>query len=329
VQNLKRDIRIFGHGHIRFEHGARPSVIRFVEIDLRPPQELSKYPLHWHHAGDGVRGTIVEGVVVENSTNRAFVTHGSNGITIKDSIAKNIVGEAFWWDLTTREQRQAGLHPNASNDIVWEHDLADGIHDTPLENNVRLAAFTLGDGNGNVLVDSVARNVDSAKGKDCAGFHWPEGIGSRWAFRNNASIDSACHGIFVWQNSKGPHIIDGYRARGSRRSDVRHGAYRNGYVYRNIDVDRFVVLATGTRVEGGRIGTVVFQEHRLDGEIVFDGTRIGAVVIDNAIKGSNGGRHLPGRYVFTGTGLTFADIAVRSALPGTTVTIDGETRTYG
>ena len=66
TQNLERDIEITGDGHIRFEHGSGKSTIRFVEIDLRPPQEVGKYPLHWHHVGNGSRGTLVEGVVIKN-----------------------------------------------------------------------------------------------------------------------------------------------------------------------------------------------------------------------------------------------------------------------
>ena len=52
TQNLERDIEITGDGHIRFEDGSGKSTIRFVEIDLRPPQEVGKYPLHWHHVGN-------------------------------------------------------------------------------------------------------------------------------------------------------------------------------------------------------------------------------------------------------------------------------------
>lgn len=44
-------------------------------------------------------GTIVEGVVVINGTNPAFLPHGSSGITLKDMIAKNITGDAYWWNL--------------------------------------------------------------------------------------------------------------------------------------------------------------------------------------------------------------------------------------
>jgi hypothetical protein len=121
VQNLERDIEIFGSGDIMFMAGSLPSTIRFVEIDLQPKRELGHYPLHWHLVGDGSRGTLVEGVVVKNSTNRAYVPHGSHGITFRDTIAKNIAGQAYWWDHSKTDP----IHH--SNDILYDRALADWV----------------------------------------------------------------------------------------------------------------------------------------------------------------------------------------------------------
>ena len=49
VQNLVRDINVFGWGDIRFEAGSLPSTIRFVNVNLQPLSTLGHYPLHWHH----------------------------------------------------------------------------------------------------------------------------------------------------------------------------------------------------------------------------------------------------------------------------------------
>jgi len=332
TQNLDRDILIHGEGDIMFMPGSKPGVIRFIEIDLQPKQELAHYPLHWHHAGDSPRGTLIEGVVIKNSTNRAFVTHGSNGITIRDSIATNTIGEAFWWDLTTREERQAGRHPSASSDIVWDHNLADGVFDTPLKNNVRLAAFTMGDGRNNVLRNSVARNVQSNRNKDCAGFTWPEGIGSVWVFENNAAIGGNCNGIFVWQNSSGDHVISNFRAVGVGKAGIRHGAYGNNYRYIDVDVDSVVLLAgekdsIGPRFVGGRIGDVTFLEHRLSGVVRFENVEVDSVRINNDRLGCD--RFVGGDYTLIGTGLSFADVDGTNACPGTVMNLDGESRDFG
>jgi hypothetical protein len=318
TQNLERDIEITGEGHIRFEKGSGVSTIRYVEIDLQPPVELAKYPLHWHHAGEGSRGTVVEGVVVKNSTNRAFVPHASHGITFRDTIAKNIDGDAYWWD-----PPPDGDESNNSNDITYDHALADGVTPSAISSTHRLSAFRLGSGSGNTVIDSVAMNV--VGGKDSSGFQWPEhAAGPRaWRFENNAAHHNSANGIFVWQNRKFIHIIDGYRGYANGNSDIDHGAYKNIYDYRNVTVDHVEIHALGWSVTGGTIGTVETSEHRLDGSpVTFSGVAVGRLIVDNA-----GG--FPGHYVFTSTELSFNDVTVNSAVPGTQVTINGETRTFG
>jgi hypothetical protein len=322
TQNLERDIEITGHGHIRFEAGSGVSTIRYVEIDLQPPVELAKYPLHWHHAGDGSRGTVVEGVVVRNSTNRAFVPHASHGITFRDTIAKNIDGDAYWWDPPS----PGGNESNNSNDITYDRALADGVTPSAISSTHRVSAFRLGSGSGNTVIDSVAMNV--VGGKDAAGFQWPEKVaGPRsWRFENNTAHHNSGNGIFVWQNSSIDHLIDGYRGYANGNSDIDHGAYKNIYAYRDVTVDHIEVHALGWSVIGGAIGTVETRQHILDGSpVTFTGVAVGKLIIDN---GPNGG-DVPGHYVFTNTGLSFNDVTVKSAVPGTQVTINGETRPFG
>jgi hypothetical protein len=322
TQNLERDIEITGHGHIRFEAGSGVSTIRYVEIDLQPPVELAKYPLHWHHAGDGSRGTVVEGVVVRNSTNRAFVPHASHGITFRDTIAMNIDGDAYWWDPPS----PGGNESNNSNDITYDRALADGVTPSAISSTHRVSAFRLGSGSGNTVIDSVAMNV--VGGKDAAGFQWPEKVaGPRsWRFENNTAHHNSGNGIFVWQNSSIDHLIDGYRGYANGNSDIDHGAYKNIYAYRDVTVDHIEVHALGWSVIGGAIGTVETRQHILDGSpVTFTGVAVGKLIIDN---GPNGG-DVPGHYVFTNTGLSFNDVTVKSAVPGTQVTINGETRPFG
>jgi hypothetical protein len=317
-QNLERDIEITGEGHIRFEGGSGVSTIRYVEIDLQPPVELAKYPLHWHHAGDGSRGTVVEGVVVKNSTNRAFVPHASHGITFRDTIAKDIDGDAYWWD-----PPQDGDESNNSNDITYDHALADGVTPSAISSTHRVSAFRLGSGSGNTVIDSVAMNV--VGGKDSSGFQWPEhAAGPRaWRFENNVAHHNSANGIFVWQNRKFIHIIDGYRGYANGNSDIDHGAYKNIYDYRNVTVDHVEIHALGWSVTGGTIGTIETRKHILDGSpVTFSGVAVGKLIVDN----EDG---FPGHYIFTNTGLTFNNVTVKSAVPGTQVTINGETRTFG
>jgi SAM-dependent methyltransferase len=96
VLNLTRNVRIHGSGdggadpasngraHI-WIGSDQPQIIRFAELRHLGPRRhagdhtegvLGRYPLHFHMMGDGSRGSIVEGVVVADSGNRAFVPHG-------------------------------------------------------------------------------------------------------------------------------------------------------------------------------------------------------------------------------------------------------------
>ncbi|MCH8062421.1 MAG: hypothetical protein IH861_07955, partial [Chloroflexi bacterium] len=282
------------------------------------------FPLHWHLNGDSTRGTIVEGVVVINGANHAFWPHGSHGITFKDTIAKNISGDAYGWDGPGDNETcsfQKYCTRDNSNDITYDHALAYNVDNGNGSRGFRLTGFLLGAGTGNVIRNSVATNVSPGHIKDCSGFHWPEGAngnkgGNVWKFINNrSSSSSGCHGIFVWQNDGNPHVIDGFTGGG-----IDHGAYGNRYVYKNIDVPYFEVHAVGVRITSGKIDTVFTRSVRSDSvpTAVFENVSINRFVIQN------GNRELPGHYVPNNTGLGCEDIEYENVATGTTVIIDGE-----
>jgi hypothetical protein len=309
TQNLHRDIEIKGSGSIKFLHGSERSVIRYVEIDLRPDREVGHYPLHWHHVGNGSRGTLVEGVVVKNSTNHAFVPHASHGITFRDTIARNIEREAYWWD------------PGAeSNNIVYDHALADGVHfpkgvDDSLYH--RIGAFFLGQGTANVVRDSVAKNTNA--GGECSGFHWPELDHGVWGFFDNSAYEPTCFGIFTWQNDSLPHVINGFTS----NSGVSHGAYVNDYRYNDLDVSAVELHALGRSkniiFDGGDLGHVRTMRHALEGlPVIFRNVHIDSFTVDN-------GAGEPGTYLFENTNLSCGAIQYQSVASGTVVKVNGST----
>ncbi|MEE8375213.1 MAG: hypothetical protein V3S26_02705, partial [Acidimicrobiia bacterium] len=253
-------------------------------------------------------------VVVQNSANHAFVPHGSHGITFRDTIAKNTASEPYWWN---PPPFQSGDHSDATNDVLYDHALADGVTNAPGDNRgFRLSAFQLGEGEGNAVINSVARNVTPSNPTNCSGFHWPEAQGATWEFSNNASYGSACNGIFVWQNNQLDHIIDGFRGDG-----IEHGAYKNRYDYRNVDVDFVTVHAVGWTITGGSLGDVLIRRQSLTGDPVrFTNVTIDSFTVDNA---ENGGS-TPATFILTNTNLACADVVYRSIVPGTTVTINGK-----
>ena len=321
--NLNRDIEFRNMRRIMFHAGAGPSVLKYFTVrDSGTASVLGDYPLHWHLNGNSTRTTIVEGVVVINGKNHAYVPHGSNGITFKDIIAKNTVDNAFWWDspgTNSCDTIRRECTTDNSNNVVVDHALVDGVTPEADHRGFRLAGFVLGAGSGNEISNSAAINVGGQK--DCAAFQWPEAAsqnvgGNVWTFTNNFGT-SNCHGIFVWQNDGNRHVIDGFRGGG-----IDHGAYGNKYEYRNIDVPYVELHADGWTITSGSIDTVIAQRHRSgDGLAIIriSETQVGRLIINNATDSGD----VKGEYHFTNTGMTCTDVEYRNVVPGTRVIIDG------
>lgn len=298
-----------------------PSILKYFTVSDSGTSAVGDYPLHWHLNGNSTKGTIVEGVVVINGKHHAYVPHGSHGINFRDVIAKNTRDDAFWWDAPgTNDCSEPDKFCTAdnSNATTYDHVLVDGV--TVPHGHDRyhaVSGFRLGAGSGNAIRNSVAINVKG--GKNCSGFHWPSKAnqnvgGNVWTFADNYSKSADCHGIFVWQNDSNNHIIQNFTGSG-----IGHGAYGNGYVYKNIDVPYLQVHASGWRVEGGRVGTVITHRHRQDVQPTVTFTN---VAIDSFIVNNGGGE--PGHYVLNNTGLACGDIDYQSVESGSQVVIDGQ-----
>jgi hypothetical protein len=324
--NVVRDINFRNLRRIMFHHGAGPSTLRYFTVHNSGTSALGDYPLHWHLNGNSVRGTLVEGVAVVGGKHHAFVPHGSHGITFRDTIAKNILKPAYWWDSPCTNENKTDARNctvDNSNDIVFDHALADNV-DWPrslgdcCSAQHRASAFVLGAGTGNVVRNSGA--IRTKGGADCSGFHWPESAnqnkgGTVWQFTDNFTASSSCHGIFVWQNDgERLHVIDGFSG-----SDIDHGAYKNNYEYRNVNVASLRVHALGWRIRDSSVGDVTVVSHAVSGgRVRFDNVSMTSFTVDNA---ENGGT-VPGTYVLNGTNLKCGHIKYRSIVAGTRVVIN-------
>jgi len=314
--NLERDIEFRNLRRIMF-HGAGASTLKYFTVaDSGTPDVLGDYPVHFHLNGNSTRGTIVEGVVVVNGRNHAFVPHGSHGITFKDTIAYTIRGDAYWWD--------PGQLENDSTDIIYDHALAHTV--TPAASGKhRLTGFALRGGQNNIVKDSAAVNIKG--GSDCSGFHWPEPAGPNgldtppldgvWQFENNHSSSPDCNGIFVWQNNNEPHTINGFTGSG-----IDHGAYSNEYQYNNVKIDHLQIQALGWTINNSTVGDVTAQDHHDSAAgktTTITNTQLKSFTIDN----QNG--RTPGNYILNNTNITCNDIQYTSTYPGTKITINGTT----
>lgn len=233
VFNLTRNVIIEGtpggRAHVLIKSAA-PQTIKYAALrNLGPDPDAfaadtitGRYPLHFHHNGDGARASLVEGVVVAHSGNRAFVPHASNGITFKDTIAYDIVGEAYWWD---HSRRLTG--DQSSDDIIYDHALAARVQ----TRNYTDGGFDIGKGEGALTcIDSVAVGVIGTK--NTAGFHWPATQEGVWLFERNRAHNNKALGIFVWQNTgTDGHVINDFTAYYNGSAGINHGAYRNSFHY--------------------------------------------------------------------------------------------------
>ncbi len=246
VCNLTRNVRIegtsTGKSHV-FIRSAVPQNIQYVQFRYMGPRKqqagdsaeeflLGRYGIHFHHCGDGSRGSVIEGCVVRDCDSHSYVTHGSHGVTVHNSIAANVTEDAFWWD-------QGPEH--ASHDTKWIHNVAALVKYVPRaidptnsygDPTLSARGFLLGHGDGNVCDSNVAVGT-TGDPHDGGGFKWEavnndhlEGV---WKFRSNLSHN--CNtGFITWQNVQMNHVIEDYTAY-NNSIGVFHGAYVNAYKY--------------------------------------------------------------------------------------------------
>jgi hypothetical protein len=238
VGNLTRNVVIegttSGYSHV-FVHSNQPQSVRYAELRYLAPQPkvpaqdgTGRYALHFHMSGDGSIGSVVQGVALHDTKNHAFVPHASMGVTFVDDLAYNVRNTAMWWDPKNI------THQIPTNNTVIDHMLIARERQVVGSSGTRTSAFRMGFGAGNQLTNSVAVGLDAKN--ESAGFFWSDNEGSdgEWLFNNNVSHNSHEQGIFVWQNSTQPHVIQNFTAYYDTGKGIDHGSYFNLYTYRDI-----------------------------------------------------------------------------------------------
>jgi hypothetical protein len=334
VLNLTRSVRIegtpSGRAHV-FIRSMQPQSIRYATLRYLGPRQaggestegvLGRYGLHFHHAHDGSRGSVVQGVVVRDCGNHAFVPHMSHGITLRDCIAYEVFEEAYWWDPHDR-----------TNDLVIDGCVAASVHHDPENHGFRLAGFTMGDGRHLEIRGCVTFAIQGAK--NSAGYVWPEAPSGVWTFEDNLAHNNVAAGIFVWQNVGDPQVIRRFTAFNNGLAGVINGAYINSYHYRELDVrdqESSIQLIAGGRADPlGRPqswidvqgGALYVGQHNLSAEVpvlVKDCSFPGGVTLSDA-DGE------PGLLDFVDCGLEPSDFDVLALNPNTIVRVQGSSGT--
>lgn len=265
VANLTQTITLKNLRRIHFHDDAGVQTLKWLRIlNSGITGVLSEYPLHFHHCGESVRGSLVEGVVVEGGKNHAFVPHDSHGVTFRGCVAFNTTGDAYWWDppIAIPPQPIKNHTANNSNDTLYDRCLGLWVKGT----DNRLTAMTLGAGAGNAVKNSAMSCVQG--GADAAGFNWPESAngnigGNRWVYENNVSHNNKSDGVFVWQNDASPHFVDGLVSYRNGQCQIEHGAYENHYHYKDL------VLMGGTvaSLKLHAHGRLIFENISADGQL--------------------------------------------------------------
>ena len=268
VLNLTRNVVISGtpqgRAHVIMLMTTRPQRISHVWLRHMGPRHgeqevLGRYALHFHADRNGSRGSLVDGVVVSDSTGHAFAAHLSNGVTFRRCVAHDLVDDAFWWDL--------GLH--GGRDLVPSHDI---VYDRCVAHYVKsggnskfnLTGFMMGAGRGNVARGCVATGVQGGS-ESSAGFHWPSHSrdDNTWTFVDNLAHNNRHSGIYFWQNGAPRTIVTRFTAYHCGQG-IFAGSYANLASYRRCTIyacrnDGLVISALPSK-EGTRTGETITYE---------------------------------------------------------------------
>ncbi len=317
VGNLTRNIRIEGtqqgYSHV-FLHSTKPQTIKYVEeqyMGVQPPQAAAdatgRYALHFHEDTTHSAGSIVQGVAIHDTHDHAFVPHASDGVTFRDDLAYNIHGAGFWWD----PHNKVNVVP--TNNAVVDHMLIARERPVLHSHGAREQAFKMGFGTGNRMTNSVAVGLDAAT--ESSGFFWNTGEGSNgeWYFANNLAHNNHEQGLFVWQNTVQPHVIDRFTAYYNTGKGIDHGAYGNVYTYTNLTLYGNAEAGISLRAVSSR--SARYPERRLSfTNVVIDGAGIAPYDVVIAGHNADGTKRPTTLTAFTMTGYTRAAVYVKATV---------------
>ncbi|MGH8924755.1 MAG: hypothetical protein ACRDWA_09005 [Acidimicrobiia bacterium] len=247
VVNLSRDVSIEGtpgrRSHI-FIRSTRPQTIKFAQLRHLGPHKdgevvEGRWPLHFHHAGDGSRGSRVEGVVVRDAGSHAFVPHASHGIAFTSCVAYDVATDAFWWD-----------QGEVTHDTSWDRCLVANLRAGPERS---LKGFLMHPhGNGNQATNCVVA------GSDDQGFGWPVGVPQSGVWRMEGNVAHNCkrEGVRWWANQIGreKHGTTDFLAYNVGAMGLFQGAYKNSvrHVGPKLRGCEMEFHASGNTSDGGR-----------------------------------------------------------------------------
>ncbi len=261
VGNISRNVNVEGtekgrtHMFVRSTSPQSIYYLRGKHLGPRRKQSNSaktmlvtgRYGLHFHHCMFGSVGSIVEGCVLTDLGNRAFVPHVSHGVTLNNNIVYRGMEASFWWDFQ-----------DVSHDCVFDGNLTAYMRWNGIDNGFRGMEMNMGDGNiarNNVVVFAHAKNPHHQ-----GAYVWNADTEGVWIFENNLSHSNRT-GIFVWQNTGNNHTIVNFESYNDFVG-IFHGAYINSYTYTGGYLYNALLTVKAT---SGNASGVRFEKMTFDG----------------------------------------------------------------
>jgi hypothetical protein len=249
VINLTKNVRVegtaAGRSHVTSVHGHGASqqwsdvAFRYLGPRQMGPENftvpvLGRYGPHFHHAGDGSRGSRMDRLIFRDMGSHSAVTHESHGVTWTDCVAHNVYEDPYWYDLGSTRVPQPPSH-----NLSYLRCGASLVQSIPATRGYTMSGFLLGNGDGNRAAGCFAVGVQGNAGPSgrSSGFIWPEGAGigsGLWTFDTDDGMPNVSHnnkvaGAFVWQNGHDRHKIASFVAYHNGVTGLIQGAYVNGY----------------------------------------------------------------------------------------------------
>jgi hypothetical protein len=104
VANLSRNVIVesaepkIARGHTMYHRGSAGSISYAEFRHLGMPGVLGRYSLHYHLAGDSMRGSSVIGASIWDSGNRWLTIHGTNYLVVRDCVGYQSLGHGFFME---------------------------------------------------------------------------------------------------------------------------------------------------------------------------------------------------------------------------------------
>ena len=102
VANLSRNVTVESadpakaRGHTMYHHGSAGAISYAEFRSLGMEGVLGRYPIHFHLAGESMRGSYVLGASITDSGNRWITLHGTNYLIVRDCVGFRGVGHGFF-----------------------------------------------------------------------------------------------------------------------------------------------------------------------------------------------------------------------------------------